>query len=89
MAQLVYYSGDVQGVGFRATAVWIARMHPAVRGWVRNLPDGRVELLADGNTEAVAAFLDEVRRRMAENIVSEEVVEREPDGPLTGFRITH
>ncbi len=87
MAQVVYYSGDVQGVGFRATAVWIARLHPTVRGWVRNLPDGRVELLADGTTDAIEAFLAEIRRRMAENIAAEEIAEREPDGPLTGFRV--
>jgi acylphosphatase len=86
MTKVVYYSGDVQGVGFRATAVWIARRHP-VRGWVRNLGDGRVELLADGPDEAVAAFLGDVRDRMAAHIEAEDVMEREPDESLDGFRI--
>jgi acylphosphatase len=88
MAKLVHYAGDVQGVGFRATAAGIAKMHP-VRGWVRNLPDGRVELLADGAPEAVAAFLADVRTRMADHIHSEDAFERDPDDAVTGFRVTH
>jgi acylphosphatase len=87
MAKVVCYSGDVQGVGFRATAASLARRHPAVRGWVRNLPDGRVELLADGPEEAVGEFLAAVRTRMAEHIEREDAAEREPDDSLTGFRI--
>ncbi len=87
MAKVEYYSGDVQGVGFRATAVRIARMHPTVRGWVRNLADGRVELLADGSTEAMEAFLADVRSRMADHITAEDVVAHDPDVTLTGFRV--
>ncbi len=87
MAKVVYYSGDVQGVGFRATAASIARRHPAVRGWVRNLSDGRVELLADGPEAAVEAFLADLRDRMAEHIEREDVAEREPDETISGFRI--
>lgn len=89
MAKQVYYSGDVQGVGFRATAAAIARRHPAVRGWVRNLADGRVELLADGPAGAVEAFLADLRERMADHIRAEDVFDREPDETLEGFRVTH
>lgn len=89
MAKQVYYSGDVQGVGFRATARAVARRHPAVRGWVRNLADGRVELLADGPADAVAAFLADLRAHMAEHIRSEDVFDREPDETLDGFRISY
>lgn len=87
MAKAVYYSGDVQGVGFRATASGIARFHPAVSGWVRNLADGRVELFADGPAAEVTAFLAAVRERMTEHISAEDVTERESDGRLIGFRI--
>jgi acylphosphatase len=86
MAKQVYYSGDVQGVGFRATAMAIARRHP-VRGWVRNLADGRVELLADGTPAAVDAFLADIRYRMSEHIEAEDIFDRDPDATLTGFRI--
>ena len=87
MAKVVYYRGDVQGVGFRATAAWIARRHPAVRGWVRNLADGRVELLADGPDQVVAAYLRDVRDRMASHIEAEDITDRESDDAVVGFQI--
>ena len=89
MAKGVYYSGQVQGVGFRATAVSIARRHPAVRGWVRNLYDGRVELFADGPADAVDAYLADVREYMADYIRSEDVFDRNPDETVSGFRVTY
>ena len=54
----VTYAGRVQGVGFRATAVSLARSHPAVAGWVRNLPDGRVQVVAQGPRDACQRLLD-------------------------------
>jgi acylphosphatase len=89
MAKQVFYSGDVQGVGFRATAVSVARRHPAIRGWVRNLPNGRVELFADGPAGAVEAFLADLREQMADHIYAEDTFDREPDPSLAGFRVTH
>ncbi|HEY1187397.1 MAG TPA: acylphosphatase [Gemmata sp.] len=89
MAQVVHYSGDVQGVGFRATSARIARSHPNVCGWVRNLADGRVELLADGPPAAVEAFLAEIRERMGEHITGEARAERPSDPALRGFRIVY
>jgi acylphosphatase len=55
----VFYDGRVQGVGFRATVKGIARGYD-VLGWVKNLPDGRVELLAAGDLEEVEAFLEAI-----------------------------
>ncbi len=63
-----YFAGRVQGVGFRYTAVNIARRF-AVAGYVRNLPDGRrVELVAEGAPSEVGAFVDGVRDAMGRNI---------------------
>jgi acylphosphatase len=87
MAKLVYYAGDVQGVGFRATATAIARRHPSVRGWVRNLGDGRVELFADGPAASVEAFLADIRDRMSGHVESEDAFDRDPDDTVSGFRI--
>ena len=56
----VLYSGRVQGVGFRYTAREIACGYD-VTGYVRNLPDGRVELLAEGIEDEVRAFVEAVR----------------------------
>jgi acylphosphatase len=89
MAKQVFYSGQVQGVGFRATAVAIARRHPNVRGWVRNLSDGRVELLADGPPDAVESFLADVHDYMADYIRTKDVFDRESDQLLTGFRVVY
>jgi len=87
MAKVVYYTGDVQGVGFRATAAWIARRHPAIRGWVRNRADGRVELLADGPDQTVSAYLSDVRDRMASHIEAEDITDRDSDDAVVGSRI--
>lgn len=53
----VLYSGRVQGVGFRATVRHLARGYD-VTGAVRNLPDGRVELVAEGMKDELQALLD-------------------------------
>lgn len=47
----------MQGVGFRYFARWLAS-EEGVRGWVRNLPDGRVEAQAAGNPDSLAGFRD-------------------------------
>jgi acylphosphatase len=52
-----FVSGRVQGVFYRKTAVRRAR-ELGLRGFARNLPDGRVEVLACGEEAAVATFLD-------------------------------
>lgn len=59
----VHYSGRVQGVGFRYQTHEAAKEFD-VAGCVRNLPDGRVELIAEGSQPAVNAFLLAVSNRM-------------------------
>jgi len=56
----IYYEGRVQGVGFRYTVRSIAKGFD-VLGWVKNLPDGRVELQVCGPPDEVREFLDAVR----------------------------
>jgi len=82
----VTYAGRVQGVGFRATAVRIARSHP-VTGWVRNLSDGRVELHAEGERDQVAAFLDAVTAYWGDFITDEQRDWRAAEGTHSGFHV--
>ena len=53
--------GRVQGVGFRFYAERAAR-ELGILGWVRNLPDGTVETLADGDDEAVQRYMERLRK---------------------------
>jgi acylphosphatase len=83
----VRYSGQVQGVGFRYTAHRLAEDFP-VSGYVRNLPSGDVELVAEGEPADLDAFLAAVARRMAGYIRSGDVREVPPAG-YRGFVIRH
>jgi acylphosphatase len=56
-----FVSGQVQGVGFRAWT-YEAATELKLRGWVRNLTDHRVEIVAEGNERAVAALLERVKK---------------------------
>lgn len=89
MVQLhVYFSGRVQGIGFRYTTKQISNRF-TVSGWVRNLPDGRVELLAEGDEAELKNFLAAVRERMDRYIKQAEVEWAQPSGLYTLFEIAY
>jgi acylphosphatase len=81
----VLYYGQVQGVGFRYTARGLARGF-AVSGHVRNLPDGSVELAAEGAPDQVDGFLAAVARQMAGYVERDTIHEEAPTG-ASGFQI--
>ncbi|MFA5145491.1 MAG: acylphosphatase [Candidatus Omnitrophota bacterium] len=60
----VYYSGQVQGVGFRFTAESMAHTL-GVTGWVKNLGDGRVEITAEAEEDTLKRFLENTRQHFA------------------------
>jgi acylphosphatase len=83
----VLYSGRVQGVGFRYTTQCVARGFE-VTGTVRNLPDGRVELIAEGTREELERFRQAIRRSGLDRFIQhEDVTWSEAVGGLQGFRI--
>ena len=59
----VHFSGHVQGVGFRYTVYQVAKGYD-VTGYVQNLPDGRVRLVAEGGADEVDPFLAAIHERM-------------------------
>ncbi|MDY6914279.1 MAG: acylphosphatase [Planctomycetota bacterium] len=67
---IVHFSGNVQGVGFRYTACRVAQGYN-VTGTVRNLPDGRVECIAEGEAAQIEAFLRELSDQMDSYIRSQ------------------
>ena len=83
-----WFSGRVQGVGFRYTAKNIA-MRYDVRGYVRNLPDGRVELVIEGDPVRMDQIVEQVRRKMDGFIDKSEMVAAEATGEFQQFSIRH
>lgn len=84
----VHYSGNVQGVGFRYTTRSIAQSF-AVTGYVQNLPDGRVKLVAEGTKREVDAFLNDVRERFSGHLRDERTDVGPATGEFSGFEIQH
>jgi acylphosphatase len=84
-----YVSGTVQGVFFRQTCRQIARRHHLL-GWVRNLPDGRVEVWAQGEEPALEEFVAWLwagpPRAQVDGVESHDVA---PDNTLQDFLITN
>ncbi len=72
MTYQITYEGKVQGVGFRATVLGLARGFD-VAGEVKNLPDGRVELVLQGEPQEVEDFLKAIREsELSGHIFSEQ-----------------
>lgn len=84
--EIVFFSGRVQGVGFRYTTLQIAKEFE-VAGWVRNLPDGRVEVDAEGSPRDVKAFIAAIQERMHGYIRKTEQKFEKPTGTARGFEI--
>ena len=83
----IIYSGHVQGVGFRYTVRTVASGF-TVTGTVRNLPDGGVELIAEGAKDELAAFRQAIRESGLEHFIrQEEVVWQEAKSEFSGFEI--
>ena len=70
----LHFTGHVQGVGFRYTTQRIANGFE-VGGFVENLPDGRVRVVAEGSSAELAAFVAQIQSTLSENI-SDVTMER-------------
>ena len=83
----VFYTGRVQGVGFRYTVKTVASGFDVV-GTVRNLPDGRVELVSEGQPEELDAFRAAIREAGLAGFIRQEAPEwAEPTNEFRGFEI--
>jgi len=85
----IFVEGLVQGVGFRAYTKRIADSY-GLRGWVRNLPDGRVEILVEGDDEVLGYFIrDILKGPPAARVERVEIIKEAPDEPIYTFDIRY
>ncbi|MDD5064707.1 MAG: acylphosphatase [Phycisphaerae bacterium] len=87
IAKRIIFSGQVQGVGFRFTAFNIANRYELV-GFVRNLPDGAVEMLAQGTAGAVDDCIRDIVEEFSGYIRETKAEETPPNPQYADFKIT-
>ena len=86
-ARRVIYEGRVQGVGFRFSVKHIAHGYD-VAGWVRNLPDGRVQLEVQGDESEIEGFLQAIEdSHLRPHIRRKVVTTIDPADGVKGFQI--
>ncbi|MBN1445038.1 MAG: acylphosphatase [Candidatus Omnitrophica bacterium] len=83
----IFVKGKVQQVGFRFYARGIAS-ETGIAGWVKNLPDGRVEIVAEGENEQIENFLQKLNEGCLGKNISEIVKKTEThSGEFTSFSV--
>ena len=80
------FSGEVQGVGFRYTVRGIAKKY-SINGFVRNLTDGRVEMIGEGSDSELNDIINDIKKKMGSSLKDISIHEEEPLGDDKGFEI--
>ena len=83
----IIVSGRVQGVGFRYSVNNFAR-HLGLNGWVRNLPNGSVEMLVEGEKAAIEQLCELIEKRFQGYIRNKKISFRPSEGNFNNFEIT-
>jgi len=86
-ARHIIFIGQVQGIGFRFTALNTANRF-RLTGWVRNLPDGNVEMIAQGSDDDIDNCLKEIEEAFGDNVRETIIKETAFDPRYTNFKIT-
>ena len=81
----IFFSGDVQGVGFRYRSFYIAQSL-GLTGWVENLWDGRVEMEVQGSEASIREMLARIQQHRWINVTDMEITEI-PCEEERGFKI--
>ena len=82
----IYYDGTVQGVGFRFSAQARATAL-GLKGWVKNLDDGRVEVMCEGTERDIGAFLEKMTSIFGTYISNADIEWEDATGEYEGFDI--
>lgn len=88
IAKQIIFIGRVQGVGFRFTAYNIAK-RSLLTGYVRNLPDGSVEMLAQGNEKDIEDCLRDIKETLPNHVRETKQTQLPHDPRYTDFKITY
>ena len=85
----IFFNGRVQGVGFRYTAEKIA-LEIGLVGWVKNIPDNRVEVVCEGAKEEIDLFLERIKKNsLGAYIKKTDCSFEKPTGEFKDFRIEY
>ena len=85
----IFFAGRVQGVGFRYTVCRLVERF-VLTGFVRNLPDGGVELLAEGAQQVLSDFIADIRNSQLKGYILEERVNwQEPTGNYNQLGVSY
>ena len=82
----LYFSGKVQGIGFRYTVLDIA-LDLKIYGWVKNLNDGRVEILVESEEDALSVFLEQINKYFSRYIIDTTVEWLPASGEFRDFQV--
>ena len=84
----IFFSGRVQGVGFRYTSRQVAQRYD-VSGWVKNLPNGSVEMIVEGSSEQLRKYIDDVSDSTHGHVADMQVTKSAATGEFSGMEIRH
>ncbi len=82
----VFYSGNIQGIGFRFATLDFAQKL-SINGWVKNLADGRVEIVVEGQEKILQVFLDKVGKQFQNYIKDVKLEWQKPIEEFKNFEI--
>lgn len=84
----VWFSGRVQGVGFRFTCVQQSKRHD-VAGWVKNLIDGQVEMVVEGTPQGIENYLQDVAESTYGRVDKKRVIKSAATGEFFAMSVVH
>jgi acylphosphatase len=84
----IFFSGRVQGVGFRYTSRQVAGRYE-VAGWVKNLPNGTVEMIAEGPSGQLKKYVADVSESTHGHVADMQVTKSNATGEFSAMEIRH
>ena len=82
----IYFFGRVQGVGFRFTSKQVADQF-SVSGWVKNLPNGSVEMIVEGEVSELKRYIAAVKSSTHGNVTDTEITKSDATSEFSGMEI--